>query len=114
MARTARHTRMRDVVSIQRPTSNSQDQFGGISQDGYTEVASIRCSATQFSGDTNFRDYNKDITEQDWQLLVRKKSLPSLVGDEIFVLETPALTLKLTSKVEQDIRTFRLRMTAID
>lgn len=113
MARTARHTRMRDVLIIQRPSTTAQNAFGGITQGGFTTVATIRCSATQYSGDASHRDYNQDETEQDWQLLVRKKSLPALQGDEQFVLETPSITMKLSSLVEQDIRTYRLRCTAI-
>jgi len=103
---------MRDVLTIQRPTT-AQNEFGGNVASSYTTIATIRCSATQFSGDASYRDYNQDETEQDWQLLVRKKSLPALDGSERFSLETPAISLKLNSLVEQDIRTYRLRLSAI-
>ena len=113
MARTRRHTRMRDVLIIRRPSAVSQNSFGGITQASYSDVATIRCSATQYSGDYGLRDYNKDVGEYDWELLVRKKSLPTLVGDEIFVLETPSITMQLNSKIEQDERTYRLRCSSV-
>ena len=113
MARTARHTRMRDVLTIQRPSTVSQNQFGGVASGALAVIATIRCSATQYSGEAEYRDYNEDVQNEEWELLVRKKSLPTLDGSEVFVLETPSLTLKLNSKIEQDERTYRLRCSAI-
>lgn len=113
MARTRRHTRMRDVLIILTPNTTAQDDFGGITQGNYVASSVIRCSATNYSGDSNFRDYNQDASEQDWELIIRKKSLPTLSGNEIFALQTPAINMKLNGKVEQDERTYRLRCTAL-
>lgn len=113
MARTRRHTRMRDVLTIRRPDTTAQNQFGGVTQGSYSTVATIRCTATQYSGDSDYRDYNQDTEEQEWELLIRKKSLPALTGNELFVLETPSVTMKLNSKIEQDERTLRLRCSTI-
>ena len=113
MARTRRHTRMRDVVTILTPDNTAQDDFGGITQGDYVVSAVIRCAAVQYSGDSDYRDYNQDVSQQDWELIVRKKSLPALSGNEIFALQTPAINMKLNSKVEQDERTYRLRCSSL-
>lgn len=113
MARTRRHTRMRDKLTILSPATSTQNEFGGITQDTFVTLATIRCSATQYSSDFTLRDYNADVREQDWELIVRKKSLPTLTGDEVFVLETPNISMKLNGLVEQDERSYRLRCTAL-
>lgn len=114
MARTRRHTRMRDKLTILTPDTRAQNEFGGISNGSYSVLAVVRCSATQYHSDNELREYNAEAQKRDYEFLIRKKSLPTLTGDEVYVLETPALAFKLNGIVEQDIRTWRLRCSALE